>query len=122
MCIYVEYMKFLWLNLWTGGLSTDDNDANDDTRRTIRDCIGSSAFSKWANYTGVQLGYDFRSETVPGVCFGYKFRTPKDTPPIFARGGICLPVTPTIIKLHHFEKLMKCEMKDEEQNVLKLGS
>ena len=43
-----------------GGLSTDDtndnnddnddaNDDNDATRRTIHDCIGSSAISKWAN-------------------------------------------------------------------------
>ena len=57
MCIYVQDIKFLWSNLWTGGLSTDDNnnddnandDANDDTQRTIHDCIGSSAISKWAN-------------------------------------------------------------------------
>ena len=47
-------MKFLWSNLWTGGLSTDDddddndNDANDDTLWTIHDCIGPSAISKWA--------------------------------------------------------------------------
>ena len=49
MCIYVQNMKFLWSNLWTGGLSTDDNndddnDAHDDTRRTIHDCIGSLAW------------------------------------------------------------------------------
>ena len=52
MCIYVQDIKFLWSNLWTGGLSTDDdnnNDDNDDTRRTIHDCIGSSAISKWDN-------------------------------------------------------------------------
>ena len=29
MCIYVQDMKFLWLNLLLGGLSTDDD--NDDT-------------------------------------------------------------------------------------------
>ena len=59
MCIYVQDIKFLWWNLWTGGLSTDDDandnandddkDANDDTQWTIHDCIGSSAISKWAN-------------------------------------------------------------------------
>ena len=30
MCIYVEDMKFLWSNLWLGGLSTDNDD---DTRQ-----------------------------------------------------------------------------------------
>ena len=36
MCIYVQDMKFLWLNLLLGGLSTDDaNNDNDATRRTI---------------------------------------------------------------------------------------
>ena len=50
MCIYVQDMKFLWLNLLLGGLSTDDaNDNNDATQWTIHDCIGSSAISKWAN-------------------------------------------------------------------------
>ena len=52
MCIYVQNMKFLWSNLWMGGLSTDDdnddnnnnNDANDDTWWTIHDCIGSLAW------------------------------------------------------------------------------
>ena len=49
MYIYVQNMKFLWSNLWTGGLSTDDNnddnnDANDNTRWTIHDCIGSLAW------------------------------------------------------------------------------
>ena len=51
MCIYVQNMKFLWSNLWTGGLSTDDdnnndddNYTNDDTRRTIHDCIDSLAW------------------------------------------------------------------------------
>ena len=29
-----------------------------------------------------------------GVCFGYEFCMPKDTPGIFVRGGICLSVTP----------------------------
>ena len=52
---YVQDIKFLWSNLWTGGMSTDDNDddanndTNDNTRRAIHDCIGSSAVSKWAN-------------------------------------------------------------------------
>ena len=54
MCIYVQDMKFLWFNLLPWGLSTNDanddaNDNNDATRRTIHDCIGSSAISKWAN-------------------------------------------------------------------------
>ena len=50
MCIYVQDMKFLWLNLLLGGLSTDDtNDDNNTTQWTIHDCIGSSAISKWAN-------------------------------------------------------------------------
>ena len=54
MCIYVQDMKFLWLNLLLGGLSTDDanddtNDDNNATRWTIHDCIGSSAISKWVN-------------------------------------------------------------------------
>ena len=57
MCIYAQDMKFLWLDLLLGGLSTDDtnddnNDANDDndaTWQTIHDCIDSSAISKWAN-------------------------------------------------------------------------
>ena len=50
MYIYVQDIKFLWLNLWTGGLSTennnDDNNYNDATQQTIHDCIGSSVISK----------------------------------------------------------------------------
>ena len=61
MCIHVQDIKFLWSNLWTGGLSTDDDDdnanddANDDTWWTIHDCIGSSAISKWAKYCPGQV-------------------------------------------------------------------
>ena len=57
MCIYVQDIKFLWSNLWTGGLSTDDDDndnANDDTWSTIHDCIGSSVISK-SDKNGCQL-------------------------------------------------------------------
>ena len=39
---HVQNMKFLWSNLWTEGLSTDDD--NDDTQQTIHDCIGSLAW------------------------------------------------------------------------------
>ena len=42
MCIDVQDMKFLWSNLWLGGLSTDDND--DDADKAIHDYIGTSAF------------------------------------------------------------------------------
>ena len=42
-------MKFLLLKLWTGGLSTDDNNEinndNDETQRTIHDFIGSLALT-----------------------------------------------------------------------------
>ena len=38
--------------------------------------------------------YNFYSEIILGVCFGYDSRMPKHTPGIFVRGGICLPVTP----------------------------
>ena len=35
MCIYVQDMKFLWSNLWVGGLSTDNtNDNNNDDDNT----------------------------------------------------------------------------------------
>ena len=49
LCTCVQDMKFLWLNLWSGGASTDgdynaNDDDNDDTRRTIHDCMGSLAF------------------------------------------------------------------------------
>ena len=45
MCIkYVQNMKFLQSSLWPGGLSTDDNNAENNRRRTIHDCVGSLAF------------------------------------------------------------------------------
>ena len=52
MCMHVQDMKFLWSNLWLGGLSTDDtnddnannnDNTNDTTQLTIHDYIGSSA-------------------------------------------------------------------------------
>ena len=56
---YVHDMKFLWLNLLLGGLSTDDaNDDNNATRWTIHDCIGSSAISKWAKNCGLISKYE----------------------------------------------------------------
>ena len=44
------HVNILWSNMWPGGMATDDanniEDDNDDnnTRRTIHDCLGSFAF------------------------------------------------------------------------------
>ena len=48
MCKCMQDMKFLWSNLWKGGLSTDDkaDDNNDDenTQQVIHDCLVSLVF------------------------------------------------------------------------------
>ena len=84
MCIYVQDKKFLWSNLWLGGLSTDDdtntdndantdNDTNDDTRRPIHDCIGSSAISKWANNISKSGLQDTNSAIINVIILWYMY-------------------------------------------------
>ena len=47
---------------------------------------------------GLQFGFDFCSENVSGVCFGYRFRTPKHTP-------VNLCVVEYVCLLHRLHRL-----------------
>ena len=53
ICIYVQDVKFLWSNLWSGGPS-----AEDDIRRKIHDCKGSFAFMSNEPKSKTILFYD----------------------------------------------------------------
>ena len=41
----------------------------------------------WHMGTGVQVGFDFRSQTILGICFDYDFHTSKYIPGIVVRDG-----------------------------------
>ena len=70
---YVQDMKFLWSNLWLGGLSTDDD--NDDARRHIAEKIHKN----WLKFTLFQyFGSNFITFPVVFVKF-----------PIFPGGTMC---------------------------------